>query len=45
LPGLTLPGARVYAEAEHELQRLGDWPVVKRGKAGQVFYHLLERDD
>ena len=35
--------ARLYVEAEHELQALGQWHCVKRGQAGQVYYHLLER--
>jgi 16S rRNA (guanine966-N2)-methyltransferase len=43
LPQLLNPGARVYAEAEYELKSLGDWRTVKQGKAGQVFYHLLEQ--
>ncbi len=44
LDGLARPGARIYAEAEHELERLAAWHAVKRGRAGQVFYHLLERE-
>lgn len=32
----------IYAEAEQSLASLGAWRVVKRGQAGQVFYHLLE---
>jgi 16S rRNA (guanine966-N2)-methyltransferase len=35
---------RIYAEAEHALDELGAWRTVKRGKAGQVFYHLLETE-
>jgi len=42
LPRLARPGMRVYAEAEHAIDGLGDWRTVKRGQAGQVFYHLLE---
>lgn len=42
LPVLARPGMRVYAEAEHRVEALGDWRTVKRGQAGQVFYHLLE---
>lgn len=42
LPALARPGMRVYAEAEHGLEALGDWRTVKQGQAGQVFYHLLE---
>ncbi len=44
LPQLSNPGARVYAEAEHRLESLGDWHVVKQGTAGQVYFHLLERE-
>lgn len=43
LAGLAQPGMRIYAEAESAVAALGDWRAVKRGKAGQVFYHLLER--
>jgi 16S rRNA (guanine966-N2)-methyltransferase len=42
LATFTAAGARVYAEAEHRLETLGGWPVVKRGQSGQVHYHLLE---
>ena len=42
LASLAKPGMRVYAEAEHALDALGAWHTVKRGKAGQVYYHLLE---
>ncbi len=34
---------RIYAEAEHPLEALGAWQTVKRGQAGQVFFHLLEQ--
>jgi 16S rRNA (guanine(966)-N(2))-methyltransferase RsmD len=44
LPQLSNPGARVYAEAEHRLECLGDWHVLKQGVAGQVYFHLLERE-
>jgi 16S rRNA (guanine966-N2)-methyltransferase len=43
LAALAKPGMRIYAEAEHALEALGDWRTVKRGHAGQVFYHLMER--
>ena len=43
LEGWTTPSARLYAEAEHRLERLGAWQVTKRGQAGQVYFHLLER--
>ncbi|PPD13132.1 MULTISPECIES: 16S rRNA (guanine(966)-N(2))-methyltransferase RsmD [Methylophilus] len=31
----------LYVEAEYALKSDPDWQVVKSGKAGQVFYHLL----
>ena len=43
LPRLAKPGARLYAEAEHTLDSIGDWRVVKRGSAGLVHFHLLEQ--
>jgi 16S rRNA (guanine966-N2)-methyltransferase len=44
LQGWTSPSARLYAEAENRLERLGAWRVVKQGQAGQVYFHLLERE-
>jgi 16S rRNA (guanine966-N2)-methyltransferase len=32
----------VYVEAEYALQSDTDWQVIKSGKAGNVFYHLLK---
>ena len=43
LPALARPGMRIYAEAEQPVAALGDWRTLKQGKAGQVFYHLLEQ--
>ncbi len=43
LDELAAPGARLYAEAEMPLSRLGNWSVVRQGRAGQVFFHLLEQ--
>ena len=43
LADLVNPGARLYVEAEHAIEGLGSWHAVRRGQAGQVFYHLLER--
>lgn len=33
---------RLYVEAEYALKSDANWEVVKSGKAGQVFYHLLQ---
>ena len=35
-------GGVVYAEAEYALQGTDDWQVLKHGKAGAVYYHLLK---
>lgn len=43
LDELVARKGRLYAEAEIPLERLGRWSVVKRGQAGQVFFHLLEQ--
>jgi 16S rRNA (guanine966-N2)-methyltransferase len=43
LPALAQDGMLVYAEAERRIEALGDWRTLKQGRAGQVFYHLLER--
>jgi 16S rRNA (guanine(966)-N(2))-methyltransferase RsmD len=43
LQGWVAPGARIYAEAEHAIESIGAWRVVKQGRAGQVFFHLLEQ--
>lgn len=32
----------VYVEAEYGLQECEDWQVIKQGKAGNVFYHLIK---
>ena len=34
----------VYVEAEYALQDSDAWQVVKQGKAGNVFYHLLRQN-
>jgi 16S rRNA (guanine(966)-N(2))-methyltransferase RsmD len=43
LDELLAPDAKLYAEAERPLERLGHWSVTRQGRAGQVFFHLLER--
>lgn len=42
LPGVLAADARIYAEAEHPIERLGAWETVRSGSSGQVYYHLLE---
>jgi len=36
------PGGSVYIEAEYGLTEIVGWDVIKRGKAGNVYYHLLK---
>ena len=43
LAALASERSRIYVEAEQPLQALGEWQCVRRGQAGQVHYHLLER--
>lgn len=43
LDELVARKGKLYAEAEMPLERLGRWSVVKQGRAGQVFFHLLEQ--
>lgn len=44
LASVAAAGARIYAEAETPLQRLGAWKCTRQGRAGQVCYHLFESD-
>jgi 16S rRNA (guanine966-N2)-methyltransferase len=44
LPRWAAPDAQLYVEAEYSLDALGDWKTVKRGQAGQVYFHLLEHE-
>ncbi len=44
LPRLLNEDGAIYVEAEHEIDALGDWRTVRRGKAGEVRYHLLRRE-
>lgn len=43
LPCLTKPGARLYVESGDAVAALGEWRSVRSGRAGQVFYQLLEQ--
>lgn len=42
LDELAASDALLYAEAEAPLTQLGRWTVTRHGRAGQVFFHLLE---
>lgn len=43
LDRLVRPEGTIYLEAERDIEALGAWHSVKRGRAGEVHYHLLER--
>jgi 16S rRNA (guanine966-N2)-methyltransferase len=44
LPGVLVPGGRVYLEGEKAWAPEPGWVVLRRGRAGQVHYHLLGRE-
>lgn len=44
LPLLLKDDGWLYVEAEAPLDALGAWRVVRRGQAGQVFFHLMEHE-
>jgi 16S rRNA (guanine(966)-N(2))-methyltransferase RsmD len=43
LPPRLAPGARVYVEAPEPMDTAPSWRELKRSRAGQVSYQLLER--
>jgi 16S rRNA (guanine966-N2)-methyltransferase len=43
IPARLAPGARVYVEAEAPVETGEAWRELKRARAGQVSYQLLER--
>jgi len=45
LPDLLAADGVLYVEAEHGLESCGDWRTVRRGRAGQVCYHLMRRGE
>lgn len=42
LPCVLQPGSRVYVEAAQPIEAGGAWHELKRGRAGQVSFQLLE---
>lgn len=45
LASLLAPDAWVYAEAEQPIEQLAGLSVIKSGKAGQVYYHVLAKPE
>jgi 16S rRNA (guanine966-N2)-methyltransferase len=44
LPALVAPEGRLYVESEAPIEPPAPWAVARQGRAGQVCYHLLERE-
>ncbi|MDR1646817.1 MAG: 16S rRNA (guanine(966)-N(2))-methyltransferase RsmD [Zoogloeaceae bacterium] len=44
LPALLAEGGLLYLEAEHPVLTWGGLSVIRQGRAGQVFYHLLQQN-
>ncbi|MBS1191055.1 MAG: hypothetical protein H6R10_2847 [Rhodocyclaceae bacterium] len=44
LPAVLKEDGAIYVEAEYEIESLGDWRTVRRGRAGEVNFHLLRRE-
>jgi 16S rRNA (guanine966-N2)-methyltransferase len=44
LPGLLADDGIMYVEAETPQEACGRWRTARSGKAGQVFYHLMQSD-
>lgn len=42
LKNILAENALVYVEAEFAIEEMTDWQVIKQGKAGNVFYHLIK---
>lgn len=43
LPRLLHEDAVIYAEAEVPLEACGEWRTGRSGRAGQVYFHLMQR--
>lgn len=45
LPNVLADEGALYVEAETACERCGAWRSERRGRAGQVFFHLLRREE
>jgi 16S rRNA (guanine966-N2)-methyltransferase len=45
LPELVADDGVIYIEAEYALTEFEGWSIERSGRAGQVFYHLMRRND
>ena len=43
LPKLLTDDGALYIECEHALDTCGDWYTARSGRAGQVFFHLMQK--
>jgi len=44
LPSLLSPGGQVYLESDAAFEAPAGWIMLKRGRAGNVYFHLLGRE-
>ena len=42
IPRLLARDGRLYVESESLLENCGEWSTIRQGRAGQVFYHLMQ---
>jgi len=45
VPAILAADGVIYVEAERALDGCGDRRTVRRGRAGQVYYHLMRRGE
>jgi 16S rRNA (guanine966-N2)-methyltransferase len=45
LEGLLAADGALYVEAEHPLAACAAWTTVRSGRAGQVYYHLMRKQN
>jgi len=45
IDGLLADDGALYVEAEHPLTACAGWKTVRSGRAGQVFYHLMRKQE
>ena len=44
LASVLKENAAIYVEAEKQLEALADWRTVRHGRAGEVHFHLMRRE-
>ncbi len=44
LAGVLKDDAALYVESENKLEALGEWRTIRHGRAGEVHFHLMRRE-